>query len=191
MNIEKHRAFLESLEGERGLPEVCDACGGDGKETCNNPDHGFHNSIGESDGCHGCPVCGNDPLHKVPNGGDCSICEGTGKISAKRLPEEIHNPSGWRFDMPIKDFLNTCDPSESKGRKLIGDYLLERLKRAESRQIPDLKEQVKELVRDAMDLTHDLIASRFATDATHEFYKAKYDAFRSLCAPDKGGEVKP
>lgn len=121
MNIEKHRAFLDSLEGEKGLPE------------------------------------------------------------------EMHEPSGWRFDMPIKDFLNTCDPSESKGRKLIGDYLLERLKRAESRQIADLKERVKELVRDAMDAQ-----AAYDPDPVYDVKTGKQvvgyseaEQFRALCEPEK------
>jgi len=102
----------------------------------------------------------------------------------KGLPDEMH---GWRFGTQLNK-LSHAQPGDAWRFR---DYMIERCRRAESRQIPDLKDRVKELVRDAMDLTHDLIASRLATDATHEFYKAKYDAFRSLCAPDKGGEVKP
>jgi len=123
MNIEKHRAFIESLEGEKGLPE------------------------------------------------------------------EMH---GWRFD-------ESLDAATSKtnvfGDPLSGPkymaYLKERLRRAESRQIPDLKERVKKLVMDAMDATEELVASRFAAESTHEYCKHKYDAFRALCEPEKDSkEVK-
>ena len=58
----------------------CYACGGDGKETCDNPDHGFIEFVGGEIGRLGCPVCGHDPDHKVPNGGPCDICNGTGFI---------------------------------------------------------------------------------------------------------------
>jgi len=55
----------------------CPDCGGDGKETCNNPDHGFMRDFGDA---HGCPCCGNDPEHKIPNGGNCERCCGIGEI---------------------------------------------------------------------------------------------------------------
>lgn len=63
----------------------CPKCGGDGKETCTNPDHGFIDGVlsaivGLDEGRLGCPVCGHDPNRKVPNGEDCDMCNGTGKI---------------------------------------------------------------------------------------------------------------
>lgn len=59
----------------------CLECGGDGKETCNNPDHGLIALMGSQEvGRLGCPVCGSDPDHKVPNGGDCEECNGTGLV---------------------------------------------------------------------------------------------------------------
>lgn len=65
--------------------DTCETCGGDGKETCTNPDHGFYSMI-YSVNCDisriGCPCCGHDPEHKVPNGGKCEDCNGTGKILA-------------------------------------------------------------------------------------------------------------
>lgn len=72
---------------------VCPMCGGDGKETCSNPDHGFismsanfgKGSGGYDIGRNGCPVCGHDENHKVKNGGDCEVCEGTGKINEEQF----------------------------------------------------------------------------------------------------------
>jgi len=68
--------------------EICPDCGGDGKETCSNPDHGFIYVLGGLEsglpgsdvGRLGCPVCGHDPDHKVPNGGNCETCNGTGRV---------------------------------------------------------------------------------------------------------------
>ena len=60
---------------------ICPACGGDGKETCNNPDHGFISAIGGDTGRLGCPCCGHDPEHKIPGGGSCEICDGRGTVS--------------------------------------------------------------------------------------------------------------
>ena len=60
----------------------CFVCGGDGKETCTNPDHGFINALSFHDvGRLGCPVCGHDPHHKVRRGGDCDCCHGSGKLT--------------------------------------------------------------------------------------------------------------
>lgn len=56
----------------------CQSCGGDGRETCSNPDHGFIGAVGGEIGRLGCPVCGHDPYCKVPDGGDCEECNGTG-----------------------------------------------------------------------------------------------------------------
>lgn len=65
----------------------CFVCGGDGKETCNNPDHGFLSFIGGVVGANesACPVCGHDENHKVPNGGDCECCDGVGAITVNRF----------------------------------------------------------------------------------------------------------
>lgn len=38
---------------------VCPGCGGDGKETCTNPDHGLISALSWHDiGRIGCPCCG-------------------------------------------------------------------------------------------------------------------------------------
>ena len=70
MNIEKHRAFIDSLEGEKGLPE------------------------------------------------------------------EMH---GWRFDEKLQPFDRTMFYEDGIIKSSTVEYLIERLRRAESRQIPDLQ----------------------------------------------------
>lgn len=63
---------------EKHLLEECETCGGDGRETCSNPDHGFIDAVGGEIGRLGCPVCGHDDNHKVKDGGNCEDCDGTG-----------------------------------------------------------------------------------------------------------------
>ncbi len=66
----------------------CPMCGGDGKETCNNPDHSFLRVMSFHDvGRIGCPVCGHDEDHKVPDGGECEVCDGTGIVTEKICTE--------------------------------------------------------------------------------------------------------
>ena len=72
--IEQAEIALEPQE-----EKVCSACGGDGIETCNNPDHGFLEDFLEHG--HGCPVCGHDPDHKVRGNPPCPECNGTGRLS--------------------------------------------------------------------------------------------------------------
>lgn len=68
---------------------VCPSCGGDGKETCNNPDHGFIQMHSFHDiGRIGCPCCGNDERHKIYQWkgisriqNDCEHCGGKGKVN--------------------------------------------------------------------------------------------------------------
>lgn len=55
----------------------CPECGGTGTEICDNPDHGFISAVGGEIGRLGCPVCGRDELHRVPNS-VCEICKGSG-----------------------------------------------------------------------------------------------------------------
>ena len=71
------------------LCAVCPDCGGDGKETCHNPDHGFiHGMMGWHEiGRLGCPVCGHDPNGKVKNGGKCETCDGVGRVTIKTAEE--------------------------------------------------------------------------------------------------------
>ena len=63
----------------------------------------------------------------------------------------------------------------------------------ESRQIPDLKEKVKEFGWDAMNAADENAQAEETSGWSEEIEMAveKYRAFRSICAPDRGGEVKP
>jgi hypothetical protein len=64
----------------------CPSCKGDGKETCSNPDHGFISALSSQEvGRLGCPVCGHDPYHKIKNGENCDICNGSGRINQKEF----------------------------------------------------------------------------------------------------------
>lgn len=59
----------------------CPSCGGDGKETCNNPDHGFIEAMPGETGRLGCPVYGHDPKHKINKGKNtCPLCGGHGHV---------------------------------------------------------------------------------------------------------------
>lgn len=83
---------MESFDGDSRNPiydnrEECPDCGGDGRETCNNPDHGLIADMGGETSRLGCPVCGHNENHKVINGGNCETCDGTGLIE----PKEKHN----------------------------------------------------------------------------------------------------
>lgn len=124
-NIEKHRAFIESLEGEKGLPEKFYRLLEPGKDILRDGDEWLKGDF-------------------------------TWENVASRLLDKI---------LPMYEYAPIC-------------------RRLESRQIPDLKEQVKELVRDAMDAEKD----SYETDGSVDFEEAgkRVEAFRTLCA-----EVKP
>lgn len=78
--IEKHYSVADNLQEELVM---CCSCLGDGKDTCHNPDHGFIDLLSFHDiGRLGCPVCGHDERNKVKDGGDCELCNGTGKTTA-------------------------------------------------------------------------------------------------------------
>jgi len=86
------------------LYAVCPECGGDGKETCTNPDHGFINAFSFNDiGRIGCPCCGHDDNHKVPNGGKCEVCEGNGKVTMKQAEDYI---AQYDFEIEIVPWAN-------------------------------------------------------------------------------------
>ena len=85
---------------------VCFVCGGDGKETCTNPDHGFISMLSFHDvGRVGCPVCGHDPNHKVKNGGSCECCNGLGKLTESQFEEQSYE---YGFDDEV-DFNSAND----------------------------------------------------------------------------------
>jgi len=109
----------------------------------------------------------------------------------KGLPEEMH---GWQFDIKLSELSGRLvdDPVFRSPLKLLqfGVYMIERCRRAESRQIPDLKEKVKELMRDAMDAERS--ADEFEILGGSASYTKHRDAFRALCEPEKDSkEVKP
>lgn len=58
--------------------ELCESCGGDGREHCNNPDHDFNYAIGGETRRLGCPCCRFPDSTLVENGGECEECNGTG-----------------------------------------------------------------------------------------------------------------
>lgn len=81
---------------------TCPVCGGDGKETCTNPDHGFIRSLSFHDiGRIGCPCCGHDENHKVPNGGNCDCCDGNGAVNEETCELIL---SEYQIDQPSEDF---------------------------------------------------------------------------------------
>lgn len=86
---------------------ICPDCGGDGVETCNNPDHGFITSglsVTNELTRLGCPCCGHDPNHKI-KGCECDRCNGTGTINLWPNPMKPNNIvtiyiSSFRCDHP-------------------------------------------------------------------------------------------
>jgi len=63
--------------------ESCPDCGGDGIETCTNPDHGLICALSSHDiGRIGCPLCGHRDDHKII-GSECPACNGSGKIKSQ------------------------------------------------------------------------------------------------------------
>ncbi len=96
--------------------------------------------------------------------------------------------NGLRFDLPFerlfyKQFDGVCgdgwpgDHSDSIYLHNVIEYLIERLRRAESLHIPDLKEKVKAMCLACMDAARDSV----------ELPMSEESEFRALCAP----EVKP
>lgn len=63
------------------ITKTCPDCGGDGIDTCDNPDHGFITAMGGELGRLGCPICGHDPDHKIQDS-KCSSCDGKGTITS-------------------------------------------------------------------------------------------------------------
>ncbi|MBK7363064.1 MAG: hypothetical protein IPJ01_12275 [Micavibrio sp.] len=120
MSIEKYRAFLESLDGEKGLPQ--------------------------------------DYRLLTP-----------GVDTYKYGDEWLHGDFTW------------CAVSSASIGKLVDNNFNPVVRRAESRKIPDLKEKVKELMRDAMDAEYEYCADGFLPRSG-----ADRCGFRALCA-----EVKP
>lgn len=88
----------------------CPACGGDGKETCNNPDHGFIRAMPGDIGRMGCPVCGHDEDHKVyayKDGKryqcDCDACGGGGLLTEEQA---LKVADEWGFDDELEEVEN-------------------------------------------------------------------------------------
>ena len=65
-----------------GYKAECEVCNGTGKEICDNPDHGFIVGVGGEIGRLGCPCCGHDEDHAIPNT-TCEVCNGTGNIEGE------------------------------------------------------------------------------------------------------------
>jgi hypothetical protein len=93
--------FLEPIDESQIDVRDCETCGGDGKETCTNPDHNFIDAMSFQDiGRIGCPVCGHDPKYKVPNGGNCEDCNGTGKVA---IPKQKGSQTGNAIEAFLKE----------------------------------------------------------------------------------------
>jgi hypothetical protein len=93
--------FLEPIDESQIDVRDCETCGGDGKETCTNPDHNFIDAMSFHDiGRIGCPVCGHDPKYKVPNGGNCEDCNGTGKVA---IPKQKGSQTGNAIEAFLKE----------------------------------------------------------------------------------------
>ena len=88
MHVKDWKALRDNWPKKKETLVDCPVCGGDGKETCSNPDHGFIGAMGGHEVSRlGCPVCGHDLDYKVPNGGICEFCNGTGEVNEKKAEE--------------------------------------------------------------------------------------------------------
>jgi hypothetical protein len=92
---------------EQDLQYRCPDCGGDGKETCHNPDHGFLVGMGGA-GLMGanesaCPCCGHDPNFKVKGGRECETCGGKGDVSFALWIEYVEDNN---LDVDADDYKN-------------------------------------------------------------------------------------
>lgn len=101
MKNEQSNTTEKGMAYDRLLCAVCPDCGGDGRETCHNPDHGFiHGMMGWHEiGRLGCPVCGHDPNGKVKNGGKCETCDGVGRVTIKTAEEFL---DAMDYDMEVQ-----------------------------------------------------------------------------------------
>ncbi len=89
---------------EKIILVICPDCNGDGKETCHNPDHGFINALSFHDiGRIGCPLCGHDDEHKIPNGGKCETCDGKGVLNKD---EAIIFLDEMEYDFELEELTN-------------------------------------------------------------------------------------
>lgn len=77
---------------------ICPDCFGDGRETCHNPDHGLITATPFHDlGRIGCPCCGHDADRKVPDGGKCETCRGSGSVE-ESAAEKFCNDHDYDFE---------------------------------------------------------------------------------------------
>lgn len=64
----------KSLGYQLVLSQPCQACGGDGIETCDNPDHGLLDAMSFRGANESrCPCCGHDKQYKI-RGSECPDC---------------------------------------------------------------------------------------------------------------------
>jgi len=66
----------------------CELCSGTGREICDNPEHGFIVAVGGEINRLGCPCCGHDENHAIPNT-VCEMCNGTGIFDEGGKPIEL------------------------------------------------------------------------------------------------------
>ena len=95
---------------------MCFVCGGDGKETCTNPDHGFISMLSFHDvGRLGCPCCGHDPNHKIKNGGNCECCNGLGKLTETQFNQQAYEygfDDDIDFNLSKESFISAVESKE-------------------------------------------------------------------------------
>lgn len=110
----------------------------------------------------------------------------------KGQAEEMH---GWRFDAPISEIRDKINAEwlEAEDQEAFAldawDYFEVRCARAESLRVPDLKERVKELVRDAMDAVETFRDAKWGGEHLDERERKNYKAFCALCEPTKEAGV--
>ena len=95
------------------IENICEACGGDGIETCDNPDHGFIEAMPGDVGRLGCPCCGHDEDHKI-KGSKCPECKGTGKIMENQV--EVVKES------PLVEILKTSGLEKTKADVMLQKF---------------------------------------------------------------------
>jgi RecJ-like exonuclease len=144
--------------------DVCPECGGDGVETCTNPDHGFIEGVGGELSRLGCPVCGHDPDFKV-QGSTCPACKGTGKVS-KLEQDEIREAffksfpvvySGVVFDKKLDMYVKKGSGDKDQRVDICNSRynIFKAGYKSASSRIAELEEEVEQLKEEIESLTEE------------------------------------
>lgn len=156
--LENKLEYSQLQTREEEIKYDCPDCGGDGNETCHNPDHGFLEGVMSLKGANesACPCCGHNEDYKITKYNKetekreyctCYTCNGSGSVT-ESIGNKYIDENGYDFDLTLQSPPNNQVQVSELIEKRLTNFLIKKSKQLDINLMKNAHELSKEFIQD-------------------------------------------